>query len=187
MHAVVNNVNYADYMQVIMQRWPTLSNLLLPQNATRNAHQSTHSTQQQQSNQPSTSTLQSTNDQPSTSSFNPTPSVIQVLITSSSIRGEGTQTFQNVQSEPDESRSSSRKRSDHSPSTCSQTSQASTDQKNKSLSSKQPPDKKTQSGYRTATKAPVSKVNKLKSLVSGASVDLNVRSIRGYKGLQGKA
>ena len=154
MLTVVNNVKYADYMQVIVQRWPNLSNLLFPQNDTQNAHQSNPSTQQQQSIQPSVSTFQSTNDQPSTSSFIPTPSVIQAPITSSSGR-DGAQTFQNVQNEHDESRSFSRKRSHHTRCTCSQTSQTSADQKNISPSSKPPPHKKTQSGYRTATKAAV--------------------------------
>ena len=166
-----------EYMQLMMQRHPTLSNLLLPQKQSL----VTPSPSQQRLDQPSTYALPQ--DQPSTSAFQPAPtdqpsastsapthlpSVVVAPPTSSSSSGEEAQPSQRDM-DLDESRSSSRKPNDHSTSSCSQTSQTSTGQKTKSQSSKPPPGKK--STARTTTKAaPVSKLNKLKSVVSGASV-----------------
>ena len=78
LQAVVNNANYSDYLQVMMQRWPTLSSLLLPNTTTPSA------------NQPSNSPFPQPANHPSTSAF-PLPTRIQVSPTtpSSSKRSPG--------------------------------------------------------------------------------------------------
>ena len=153
-----------------MQRWPTLSNLLLPQNSTHNAHQSSPSTKQQQSDQASTSTFQSTpNDQPSTSAVHPIPSVVIAPTTSSSSRGEGAQAFQDVQCKLDESRSSSRKRSGTSlPHARRHRRHLQARETKAHLANHHPT--KTAIRIQNSDESSVSKQNKLKSVVSGASV-----------------